>query len=257
MCELLAVNVSDKLLLNDLLRSFFANADEHPNGWGMAFFYGNAVSLEKQPCNALKSAYLRERLQARIETDKMMAHIRLATKGSMEYVNTHPFVMRDSSGRAWTLAHNGTIFECDVLNHYVHTQQGQSDSERVLMYVIDRINAEQLSAGRNLSAQERFRVIEKITAEISPENKLNYLLYDGELLYAHMNYKGSLHYCMRGGTVLISTRPLDSRDWREMPLNTVLAFQDGRLRFTGHDHGNEFFFSEEKWRLLFLDFAAL
>lgn len=79
----------------------------------MAFFYGNAVSLEKQPEATYKSIYLKQRLRVNIEVDKMIAHIRLATRGSMEYENTHPFVQRDNSDRSWTLAHNGTIFESE------------------------------------------------------------------------------------------------------------------------------------------------
>ena len=33
--------------------------------------------------------------------------------------------------------------------------------------------------------------------------------------------------------------------------------QDGKQMYTGTDHGNEFFETEEKMRLLFLDFANL
>ena len=40
-------------------------------------------------------------------------------------------------------------------------------------------------------------------------------------------------------------------------MNTLLAYQDGKLLHTGTDHGHEFFDSEEKMRLLFLDFANL
>lgn len=65
----------------------------------MAFFYENAVSLEKQPEASHKSLYLKQRLQSKIEADRMIAHIRLATRGTIGYENTHPFVMGDISGR--------------------------------------------------------------------------------------------------------------------------------------------------------------
>ena len=42
--------------------------------------HGNAVSLEKQPQSAVTSNYLKQRLRAKIETDKMIAHIRLANR---------------------------------------------------------------------------------------------------------------------------------------------------------------------------------
>lgn len=257
MCELFAVSSAEKIPLNDMLREFFSHGTEHPHGWGMAFFYGNAVSLEKQPESSCKSLYLKQRLRVRIEADDMIAHIRLATRGNLEYENTHPFVMRDDSNRTWTLIHNGTIFECEALRPFVYEQQGGTDSERILCYIISRINKLQKKNKRALSQEERFRLIDEIICEISPENKCNLILYDGELLYAHTNYKESLFRCQKGAAVVVSTRPLDWDAWEELPRNTLLAYQKGSLLYTGTDHGNEFFDSEEKMRLLFLDSAGL
>lgn len=257
MCELFGVSSPEKIVLNDSLKKFFSNASEHPNGWGMAFFCENSVSVEKQPENAANSIYLKQRLRARIEADYMMAHIRLATKGCMDYENTHPFVLRDNYGRTWTFEHNGTIFESEPLNKYAVLQQGQTDSERIIMYIVERINAEQTRLMRPLDKRERFKLVESITAEITPGNKVNFLLFDGELLYAHSNFRGSLHYCEEGRGVLVSTRALDFRSWQLVPLNTLLAFEAGELAFKGDNHGNEYFFSEEQMKLLFLDYAAL
>ena len=256
MCELFGVTSGSKLELNELLSEFFSHGTEHPNGWGMAFFYGNAVSLEKQPEASHKSSYLKQRLQFKVEADKMFAHIRLATRGELNYENTHPFVMRDNCDRTWTLAHNGTIFDCDLLNPFTHSQQGQTDSERILAYIISRVNSEQ-EKKKVLSGQERFALIDEILGEITPENKVNLLLFDGELMYVHTNYQNSLYRCQREGAVIISTRPLDYRGWEQVPMNTPIAYQDGKQVYTGTDHGNEFFETEEKMRLLFLDFANL
>lgn len=84
----------------------------------------------------------------------MIAHIRLATRGTIGYENTHPFVMGDISGRRWTLAHNGTIFEGSCLSSLSHRQQGQTDSERILSYTIGRVN-EKLEQKKELSADVR------------------------------------------------------------------------------------------------------
>lgn len=256
MCELFGATSKSKLRLNGLLSEFFSHGNEHPNGWGMAFFYGNAVSLEKQPEPSQKSIYLKQRLQFKVEADNMIAHIRLATRGNINYENTHPFVMRDNSNRTWTLAHNGTIFDCDLLTPFGHTQQGQTDSERILAYIISRINAEE-EKKKKLSRRERFGVIDEILCEITPENKVNLLLYDGELMYVHTNYQSSLYRCRKGEAVVISTRPLDLDAWEPVPMNTLIAYQNGKQVYTGTTHSNEFFDSEEKMRLLFLDFANL
>lgn len=257
MCELFGVSSKVKIPLNDLLREFFSHGVDHPHGWGMAFFYRNAVSMEKQPEHSCKSVYLKQRLRAKIEADNMIAHIRLATRGNLDYENTHPFVQRDNYDRTWTLEHNGTIFESDVLSPFAREQQGETDSERILCYIISRVNKLQEQKQRALSQEERFSLLDEIICEISPENKLNLIIYDGEQLYVHTNYRESLYRCRKGKAIVISTRPLDRDAWEELPMNTLCAYKDGKLLYTGTDHGNEFVDSEEKMRLLFLDFANL
>ena len=257
MCELFGVSSEEKIPLNELLREFFSHGVEHPHGWGMAFFYGNAVSLEKQPENSCKSDYLKQRLRVKIAADHMIAHIRLATRGNLDYENTHPFVLRDNYNRTWTLAHNGTIFESGALTPFKHEQQGETDSEWILCYLISRVNELQEQKQRALSQEERFHLLNEIICNISPENKLNLLIYDGEQLYAHTNYRGSLHQCRKGKATVISTKPLDRDRWEELPLNTLQVYQKGSLCYTGTNHGNEFVDSDEKMRLLFLDFANL
>lgn len=257
MCELFGVSAARKIKVNDWLREFFSHGVDHPHGWGMAFFYGNAVSLEKQPESTYKSVYLKQRLHVNIEVDKMIAHIRLATRGSMEYENTHPFVDRDNCDRSWTLAHNGTIFESEVLNPFVRTQHGQTDSERILCYIIRTIDGLQEQKGEPLSKEERFQCINQIVCEIAPENKVNLLLYDGEFMYVHSNCQDSLYRCKKEGAVIFSTRPLDRDVWEHVPMNTLQVYQNGKLVYTGTNHGYEFHNSEEKMRLLFLDFANL
>lgn len=261
MCELFAINSPFKIRANDFLREFFSHGTEHPHGWGMATFFGSGsncgVSLEKEAAPAFKSEYLKQRLRFPLDADKLIAHIRLATKGSLDYENTHPFVLRDKTSRAWTLAHNGTIFDCDALNKYARVQQGATDSERILMYLIEQINHAADRKGSPLSDEERFSVAESVILKITPENKVNLLLYDGDLLYAHTNYKNSLCSTRIEDAIVISTRPLGLRQWTFFPMNTLTAFKDGKIKHKAAPHQNEFFDSEEKNRLLFIDYASL
>ena len=60
MCELFGVSSRKRVVVNDLLKEFFTHSVRHANGWGMAIFYENAVSLEKEPVQAIKSTYLKE-----------------------------------------------------------------------------------------------------------------------------------------------------------------------------------------------------
>lgn len=238
MCELFGISSARKVDCSDLLNTFFSHAAEHPDGWGLARFYGNSVSLEKEPVSALESVYLKNRLTDEIREDVLIAHIRKASVGNLSYRNSHPFARRDASGRLWTLAHNGTIFESPELAPYAQIQKGSTDSERILYYLVDRINAEGNPGA--LSAEERFSVVEDVVRTITPKNMANLLIYDGELLFTHANRKESLHLLRREDSVVISSKPLTQADWEPAPLNTLLAFRYGKLAFAGKNHGNEY-----------------
>lgn len=258
MCEIFGSCTSTPVLLNELLKEFFSHGDTHPHGWGLAFPMADMpVSCEKEPENANKSNYLKHRLRAEIRTKGALAHIRLATKGGLCYENTHPFMLKDRTGRSWTLVHNGTVFECPALDKYFFEQQGQTDSERILCHLISRINERQNAAGQPLNAEERFQVLETTIEEIVPGNKLNLLIHDGKVLYAHTNYKNSLYISRKENEVYFSTRPLHFGHWDPLPMNTLISCENGRLLKSGTAHQHEFFDDAEKMRLLFLDYSGL
>lgn len=257
MCELFGVNTPRKIQLNHLLDVFFSHGDKHPHGWGMAFFENGAVQMEKQAVASTKSARLREYRNHRIMADRMIAHIRLATKGNMEYENCHPFTRKDGTGRTWTLAHNGTIFEGEVMDSYFYLQEGQTDSERILYLLTDRINDRYRETGCPLDALERFQVVDGLVCEITNGNKLNLLLFDGEYFYVHTNCRDTLYLSKRQGGYVFSTVPLDRQEWKPVPLNILLAFQDGKMMQAGTNHGCEYVEDPGKMRLLFLDYSAL
>ncbi|MCD8023135.1 MAG: class II glutamine amidotransferase [Lachnospiraceae bacterium] len=257
MCELFGVSAETHVEVNDLLKEFFSHSVRHMNGWGIATFHGNSTSLEKEPVTAVNSAYLRHRLAHKIETKAMIAHIRKATVGSMDYENCHPFVMRDSSGRCWTLAHNGTMFDCPMLNRYFHLQEGRTDSERILYCLIDHINRAIADTGRELTASERFSLLDDLVCRMTPGNKMNFLLYDSDYMYVHTNYADSLYFSRVQGGTLFATVPLDRRIWEAVPFTTLCVYRDGKPVYTGTCHGNEYIDNINDTNLLFLDYSVL
>ena len=228
MCELLGLSSRKKRRRNDLLREFYSHAQAHPHGWGLARFPdGGAPSVEKEPVCATHSAFLAGLLAAPVEERSLIAHIRLATIGHIEYENCHPFTAADNSGRTWTLAHNGTIFSGTALNDYMGIQYGDTDSERVLI------------------------------ADLAKGNKLNLLLYDGEVLYAHCNFRGTLHVRRDVDAVTFSTRPLSTGTWEPVPFTSLVAVKDGEIVRTSPPHGNEYVYNPEDYRLVYMNFARL
>lgn len=257
MCELFGINSFTSMELNKPLKEFFSHSPDHPHGWGLAVFDKNSVSLEKEPIQASKSFYLKERLKHNLHAKAAIAHIRLATRGTMEYQNSHPFVKRDNYNRSWTLAHNGTIFDCPKLNPYLHVQEGRTDSERILCHIIEQVNRRQEEYGRELNADERFQLLDNIVCDIAPRNKLNLLIYDGDRLYVHTNYANSLYVCQKSETALFSTVPLSFGEWNPVPFTTLCAYKNGKRICVGTNHGHEYKDNARDMKYLFADFSEL
>ena len=258
MCELLGFSSRKRRRRNDLLREFYSHAEAHPHGWGLArFLDGGVPSVEKEPVCATCSEHLKRLLAEPVEDRAFIAHIRLATVGHIEYENCHPFTATDNSGRIWTLAHNGTIFNGPQLNDYMGIQYGDTDSERVLLHLIDRIDREQIRLGRALDEEERFNVLATVITELSKGNKLNLLIYDGTVMYAHCNFRGTLHFRRETDAVTFSTRPLSGEGWEEVAFTSLIAVKDGEIIHTSPPHGNEYIYNPNDYRMVYMDFARL
>jgi glutamine amidotransferase len=81
-------------------------------------------------------------------------------------------------------------------------------------------------------------------------NKLNLIVYDGEQMYVHTNYRNSLYYLKTENSVFFSTQALDSNDWKEVPLNTLISFSEGELLFKAKPHSFEYTETEEQLRFI-------
>lgn len=257
MCEIFGFNSSSRTNIMELLRNFYSHSNEHPHGWGLAVKHHKGINIEKEPFKASESRYLKYRLRAGIESDMVMAHIRYATIGNVDYVNCHPYSKRDGSGRLWVLIHNGTIFNYNKLNKYIHQQKGETDSERILFHIIDEINIKSTLLGRDLKAKERFDVLNDIVCEMAVGNKLNLIIWDSEYMYAHTNLRGSLNYCLKENSICISTKPLELTGWKELPFTQLLSFRDGKFMNKGTIHSNEYIETEENIRFLYQVFSNL
>lgn len=240
MCELFGYSGARPLDVSPYLRMLASHSPDHPHGWGIAAIYGKYVNLEKEPKPAWVSDYLRNRLEYPLEVPAVIAHIRLATRGSMSHPNCHPFVMQDAANRTWTLAHNGTIFESDILDAYRDIQIGGTDSERILCHIIHKSDALPVYASNPAFCNTRFEMVDNIIQEIAQHNKLNLLIHDGEYLYVHTNMANTLYRKSVAEGTLFATVPLDEGGWEPVPMMQLLVYADGRLIFEGTKHSFEY-----------------
>lgn len=250
MCELFGVSSKKHVQINDYLYEFYSHCEEHPHGWGLAIMQGNTSVIQKQPKKANQSDELKRLLLQDIIVEHAFAHIRLATMGYTDSFNCHPFTKIDNAGRTWTLIHNGTIFKFEELNNYTSKQVGETDSERILLYLVDEINSLQDELERSLNSDECFSLIDELISNLAKENKLNIMIFNGEILFVHTNYRNSLYYMQKDDTLFFSTRPLTSDNWKQLPINTLFGIINSEVVYRGKTHENEFIVTEENFNFL-------
>lgn len=257
MCELFGACLKKHMEINDYLKKFYSHSNKHPHGWGLACIDEQNVSLEKEPLQASKSYYLKKRISQPIQADAVLAHIRYATIGNVDYCNCHPYLQKDNYSRRWTLIHNGTIFDYPPLNKFVNLQTGHTDSERISLYIAEQVVIAQENQKRPLTFEERFRLLNSIITDMSKGNKLNLIIYDGEYMYVHTNYANSLYFLEKSEGTIFATVPLATEDWKPVPFTQLLAYKDGNLIASGTNHHNEYADNEESIKFLYQIFSDL
>ncbi len=237
MCELFGASSRYKRIYNEDLKAFYKHSCNHPHGWGLALLDGEDAFIEKEPKSARDSEYLKYRLTEPIEEKTVLAHIRYATIGNLEYSNCHPFTGRDKSGRRWTMIHNGTIFSYDPLRVYTRRQKGETDSERIFLHILSVMNHE-IDRQGDLGEKERFALLDSLIADMAPGNKLNLIIYDGEILYVHTNCEGTLYCQEDSDQIRFATVPFTREEWNPVPMTELFAVRDGEMVRKGKPHGH-------------------
>lgn len=240
MCELFAINAKEPVEANGLLRLFFPHSVNHPDGWGIGWREGDEVAVVKEPVPAHESAMLAERLESPIRAAHLIAHIRKATCGERTVNNCHPFVEEDESGIEWMMAHNGAIFNDALISGYDRVSQGETDSERVMLFLLDVLDTAALRAGGHLGFEERFKVLASAVEKLSNGNKLNLIFDDGEYTYVHTNtVENTLHMrLLDESSAAFSTVPLDGSGWAPIPQRCLIAVKDGQIVHASSPHLN-------------------
>jgi glutamine amidotransferase len=119
-------------------------SNEHPDGWGVAYYVDGSPHVTKSPSTAMSDALFR-RLSGVVSSETVLAHVRKATQGVKTVLNCHPF----QYGR-WVFAHNGDVPELErfreaLLAEVAPTLRrfilGETDSELVFFVFLSRLAA--------------------------------------------------------------------------------------------------------------------
>ncbi|MBR4132170.1 MAG: class II glutamine amidotransferase [Oscillospiraceae bacterium] len=239
MCELFGFSGRHEANLIPYLLEFFSHGGDNPHGWGLADRKSDGqFQITREAVRADHSRQLPHVIKDLRPTRLLLAHTRNATVGDMTVENCHPFCFSDDTGCQWLLMHNGTIFQSDRLGRYQRQQHGTTDSERIVLCLVDQMNRVIQEDGA-LTEEQRRSIVERLVRELSPNNKLNLILSDGTFLYVHINTRGSLYRKDEGEGVLFSSKPLDGEHWSPVEINRLLVYRDGEQVYEGPAHSFE------------------
>ncbi len=246
MCEIFCFNSNRPKQVNKCLECFYNHSENHPHGWGLANMQSDEFVIDKEPIKATCSQHLKDILSHPVIGKNVFAHIRLATVGEIVSPNCHPFHELDDNNRSWMLIHNGTIFNYPELDKYKEYEHGDTDSERILLFIVDKVNEFEKAKGALSTIKERFNLLTEVVADLSKNNKLNLMIYDGDLTYIHSNMRQTLYYLKDDEGFLVASTPLDDDErWMEVELNKLFGLIDGNIIFESEEHDNEFIQTEE------------
>ncbi len=119
-------------------------SNEHPDGWGVAYYVDGVPHLTRSPMTAVSDAMF-HRLSGLVASQTVLAHVRQATQGQNNVLNCHPF----QYGR-WVGAHNGDVpnltnkrgeLEAEVAPNLLRFVLGETDSELIFFMWLTRLAA--------------------------------------------------------------------------------------------------------------------
>jgi predicted glutamine amidotransferase len=216
MCRVLGCVAHDPISLrNELLDApnpLMQQSERHDSGWGMAV-YARGEGEDPRCLKFPEAAFRSDELQAAGELRGRIfnVHVRRATMGGLAPENTHPFCLG-----TYSFSHNGTLVEYPaLLEPDVALPHGSTDSEVFFNFLMREFDPER--------AIESLRRGVEMAIERTPFSGLNFLLCDGDRLYAYRLGVFELHWLARPGQLLVSSERLTDERWHDVRQDVLLV----------------------------------
>jgi glutamine amidotransferase len=191
MCQLLGLNANTPTDVMFSFTGFSTRAEEHKDGFGIAFFEGAGVRLMVDAQSARTSPVAEMVRRFPVRSENIVAHIRKATQGRVALENTHPFV-RELWGRYWVFAHNGDLKGYAPRLHGAFRPVGETDSERAFCWLMQELAKAHASVP---SIDELTVTLRELVPPIAAHGTFNFMLSNGQALWAHCSTH--LHHVVR------------------------------------------------------------
>ncbi len=189
MCELLGMSCN---VPTDIRFSFAGLAERggrtgvHRDGWGIAFYEGDGCRTFHDPTASCDSEIAKFLRMQSVKSLNVISHIRKATHGQVNLINTHPFT-RELWGRNWAFAHNGKLKNVKKWPLEFYNPIGTTDSEYAFCWILDQIRKEYPTPPKSTAKLKRF--IKTLSDDVAANGIFNMLLCDSRHLYCYCGVK--------------------------------------------------------------------
>jgi glutamine amidotransferase len=186
-------------------QSFMHLSQDHPDGWGVAYYVDSAPHVVKSESAAIRDR-LFQRVSGIVSSNTVVAHLLKATLGNIDITNTHPF----QYGR-WIFAHNGNIkgfahFRNALLQKIPDDLRrfiiGDTDSEVIFYLLLKYLRAHQCERKKNACITDVSNAVSEALREIisivgpfalkdgpPTETYMSFILTNGDIFLAHQGGK--------------------------------------------------------------------
>ena len=179
---------------------------QHPDGWGVAYYAFGVPHLIKSLTAAIHCQVFKK-VSAMVSSHTVLAHLRKATIGEIDLVNTHPFQFG-----TWTFAHNGNCKNFRQISHKIYQKidddlkkyiLGDTDSEYIFFLILSQLRKKKELSSKDMTFVDvKEAVLEAKNLLISfagplccddqgdsSEHFLSFIITNGELMLAHQGGK--------------------------------------------------------------------
>ncbi|MDG1482236.1 MAG: class II glutamine amidotransferase [Myxococcota bacterium] len=172
-------------------------ASYHCDGWGIGYFLGEDAYVYKSEAGAAGDERF-QRISTRLRSHTFVVHVRRATVGQVDYLNSHPF-----RHGAWMFAHNGNLYDFDKLRERMRESIepelerlifGVTDSEHFFYYLLSALGRAgvPLDGRGKIDTQVAARVLKESLSQVfawakelgAEPPKANFILTNGQVFIA-------------------------------------------------------------------------
>lgn len=184
--------------------------EKHPDGWGMAYYMAGTPHIIKSDKSTVDDTLFKQ-ISGVVSSQTVLAHVRKATEGALNILNTHPFQFGN-----WVFAHNGNIKDFHHYKDKIFQQidpllrrfiLGTTDSELIFFFILTHLKKQIDLANRvcpynklESAVMQSMADLQKIIGPYSQidnagekETYLTFLMTNGESMIAHQGGK-QLYY---------------------------------------------------------------